>query len=150
MLSLKKCSEQDKEFIYKTTKDSMAEFFNKYLPGGWSDEKFHSGFNKDKITIFEIDGLPIGFYDIEEICNKEPYLYVRNFQIIKDKRGYGITLVRLLEKEAKKRNLNKIRGKVFVNNERALEFFKHMGYNVIKNPELYQKEASVYLEKILF
>ena len=146
MLTTRQCSEADREFVHAVMKRNMAHYFDKYLPEKWSDEKFHNGFNPSQITILETDGLPIGFYDVEEV---NEYLYVHNLQVIKKHRGQGITLNRLIDEEAKSRGLTIIRGKVFRDNERAICFFKLKGYSVIENIELSKSENSVYVEKKL-
>ena len=147
MLTKRPCLPEDRGFVYGLMKDNMADYFRRNTREGWSYEKFNRGFESSRITIFEIDGVPIGFYDIEEICDGAPYMYVRNVQVDKKKRGHGLRLIQLLDEEARKRGLNIIRGKVFRENERALLLLQHLGCSVAD--EELEGENSVYVEKRL-
>ena len=126
----------------------MADYFNRNTKEGWNDEKFHERFNPNSITVLEIDGSPIGFYDVEQVSGEKQYIYVRNIQITEGKRGYIFNLNRLINEEAKSRKINLIRGKVFRDNKRAIRLFELSGYSVIEVQKL-DAENSVYIQKEL-
>lgn len=148
MLTKRQCSEKDRMFVYKVMKENMEDHFNKNTPEGWNDEKFHAGFDPNRITILEIGDNLVGFYDIEEVNGQNPFLYVHNVQTTKEKRGFGLIINRIIDEEARSRNLRTIRAKVFRDNIRSITFCEYMGYSVISDSSLDQ-ENSVYVEKTL-
>ena len=62
MLDFRKGLENDRIFVYNLTKKNMYNYFNKFLPEGWSDEKFWEGFNIERILILEEESKQIGFF----------------------------------------------------------------------------------------
>ena len=146
MITARPCLKSDKSFVYELTRQNIAYYFIRNTQEGWSDEKFQKGFDPAKITIIERDAKPIGFYDIETVLGNPSYLYIRNCEVVDGKRGVGITLNRLVDEEARKRNLCLIKAKVFKNNSRALLLFRMIGYHVVEDREL-ALENSVYIEK---
>ncbi|MFH0836625.1 MAG: hypothetical protein V1870_00690 [Candidatus Aenigmatarchaeota archaeon] len=148
MLSRRSCSDEDREFVYSIMKENMEGYFNRNTPEKWSDDKFHKGFDPDRIKILEIDGCSIGFYDVEDVYANESFLYIHNVQIKKGKRGVGADINRMLDEEAKTRNLTVIRGKVFCDNIRSIRFCEYMGYLVVSDSSL-EEENSIWIEKRL-
>lgn len=144
MLTLRKAQEKDGPFVYNLTKENMFDYFNKFLPEKWSDKKFWKNLNLDRILILESGIVPVGFLDLDV---KEDFLYVHNIQVDAQYRGNGILLKKIVEQEAIKRKLNKIKGKVFTENSRALKLFQYLGYSIIEDSAL-NLESSVWAEKI--
>jgi len=145
MLTLRKAQEKDGPFVYSLTKKNMFDYFDKFLPEGWSDEKFWKGFDMARIIILESGENLAGFLDLE---SKADFLYVHHLQIDSPYTGNGFFLKNLVEEEAIKRKLNKIKGKVFTENSRALKFFQYCGYSIKEDREL-ETESSVWVEKVL-
>jgi len=145
MLSFRKCQEKDKVFVYSLTKKNMFDYFNKFLPEGWSDEKFWNGFDIERIIILESGENFAGFLDLE---SKADFLYVHNLQIDSQYAGNSFFLKKLVEEEAIKRKLNKIKGKVFIENKRALKYFQYCGYSIKEDKKL-ETESSIWVEKVL-
>lgn len=136
---IRKCKEDDFEFVYDLLKENMYELFVKHW-GKWDENVFKENFNKENIKIVEHKGKRVAFFDIEF---KKNYSYVNNIQI-SDKtqnKGLGTFLFNLIERKTKNKNLDKIRLKVFKDNP-AKNFYKKLGYKKLK-----EKDNSLILEK---
>ncbi len=149
MLTKRLCVNEDREFVYELLKENLGEYFDRNTVEGWSDEKFNQGFDFSRIKILEIDNRPIGFYDVEQINGEEPYLYVHNVQIIKNERGHAFMLNKLIDDEARDKDLKFIKAKVFKDNFRALKLFELFDYSILNNQNLESLENSVYIKKEL-
>jgi len=73
MLTYRDCQEKDKDFVYILTKTNMFDYFEKFLPEGWNDEKFWRGFDQERILILEQGNKRIGFLDSEK--KEEGFIY---------------------------------------------------------------------------
>ena len=143
MLTYRKGKNFDRSFVYNILKENMQEYFDNFLPEGWSDKKFSEGFDPDRIRIFQDEGRRVGFIDVEA---KGESLYVHNIQTEGLYAANGIFLKKIVENEAKKRGLSKIIGKVFSENKKAINFFKVCEYSIRKDSKL-EKESSFWVEK---
>jgi len=149
MLTKRPCTKEDRGFVYDLLKENLGEYFDRNTKEGWSDEKFDKGFDPDRITILEIDKKPVGFYDVEKIDDKKPFLYVHNVQLVKEERGHPFTLIKLIDDEARARGLKFIKAKVFKDNYRTLRFLALFKYSIIYYQNLEEQENSVYVLKEL-
>jgi len=148
MLRTRPCEERDRQFCYSLTQTNMGEYFDRNTDKGWSEVKFHLGFDPKRITIFEVNRKRIGFYDAEVSMGEKPFLNVHNVQILEGHRVAPFDLRRILEEDARSQRVRKLQGKVFLDNERALKLWKLLGCNIVHDYRL-ALENSVYVEKFV-
>jgi len=145
MIKYRRANAKDGLFIYNLLKENMHSYFQDFLPEGWDDNKFWEGFNPERILIFERMGKRMGFLDCER---RKEGLYVHNLQIDRNFKINGFLLKNSIEKEAIKKGLPKIFGKVFTENWKARSLFKAWGYSIRKDSVL-EEENSIWMEKKL-
>lgn len=91
-----------------------------------------------------VNNIPVGVIGLKHIDFKDKS--AEYFGYIGDKKywgkGIGTEAMRLIEDEAKKRNLCTIYLRVLVENERAVKLYKKLGYKVIE-----EKESFLYMRK---
>lgn len=127
-LALRSADSRDEAFCYELMKNNMQDFFNRNTSEGWSRKKFRLGFDVNRITIVEHDGMPIGFSDCQMTSEG---VYWRNIQISEDYQfGVGRKIARVVEETALCRGIYVIFGKVFAENRRMLKLLRVQGYQI--------------------
>jgi len=143
-LALRPADERDMGFCYELMGHNMRVLFDRNTQEGWSRVKFRSGFNPNRITIVEHEGMSIGFYDYEII---EDELYWHNVQLSEDFQiGVGTRIFRLVEQAARRFGAEAIIGKVFFENSRAIQWIQRFGFQI---DEIIENENSYWMRKYL-
>lgn len=122
----RQCESEDRLFVYQTMRANLEEYFRRFSPEGWSDNKFFSGFNKERIKIIQTEDLRVGFWDLEinqiAICH--------NLHLIREYRGKGLRILKFLEDYAKLMGAEEISGKCFTTNQIQDILLKRLGYHI--------------------
>ncbi|MBW3019767.1 GNAT family N-acetyltransferase [Candidatus Woesearchaeota archaeon] len=119
-------------FIQKTVKENMKEFFLKNF-GGWNDEvskrQFFEYFEKGFVYVFELNSIPVGYVTF---VKEDETFYVNDFQVRKEfqQKGFGSEIMEFLEDFAKKNKGKEIKLLVFKDNP-ALKFYLKHGFREI-------------------
>ena len=92
--------------------------------------------NKSTCFIAEIDNTPIGYIAVREKnipYRKSRYLEIENLGVVHKFRskGFGIKLVEHVEKWAYENGYQKIYVNSYINNKRAISFYKKCGFSEI-------------------
>ncbi len=140
--SFRPASYSDKGAIYSIMEKNMSDYFNSFTLEGWSREKFDKGFKPERITVCEMGGRVIGFYDVEA---QKDFLYLRNLQLIRGSPNLSLVFLERIECEAQNSGLRKIRAKMFVSNP-ALRLAVRRGFVVIDD---ILSESSCWVEKAI-
>jgi ribosomal protein S18 acetylase RimI-like enzyme len=137
----RKCKKDDYWFCYNLAKRNMEEYISKYW-GGWDPKKYRQDFKKRNVNIIMHKGRRIGLYNYEK---RPGHVFVVDMQISKNYQGKGIgtSILRRIEKEARKSDINKIRLEVFKDNP-ARKLYKTVGYTKIRD-----RKYSIVSEKSL-
>ena len=127
---LRKCRDEDYQFVYDLSKQNMEYYVNKYW-GGWNPNKFKANFNKKNIVIISYQNKKIGFYDMDRKKNSS---YLHNMQLIKtfQKRGIGTYLMSLIEKQLHNNKISSISLEVFKENP-AKSFYLNLRFKINKD-----------------
>ena len=136
---IRKCNDLDYTFVRNILKRNMMNLYKKHW-GGFDSKVFRDSFNKNNIKIIECNNKRIAYYDISK--NKD-HLYLNNIQISAPFRGKGLGayLMKLIENETKRKNIDRIKLLVFKDNK-AIKLYEKMTYVRKKD-----KGSSIIMEK---
>lgn len=118
----------DMDFVYQLMSHYLKEYFNKYTQEGWSHSKFISGFDPERITVVESNGIRFGFADYELFPNKIRFRTIVISEGYQNK-GIGTHLEEKMCTVAKQFGIPLIEGKVFKENP-SLNWFKKRGFTI--------------------
>lgn len=128
---------EDLDRVFEMKKSGLKKYVKKIW--GWDEENqinLHRAYFKPKsTTIISHNGQDIG-YLVKNVSENE--LYIENL-ILKSEfqnLGFGTRIIQLIIEECKIRE-RAIRLKVFKINERAIQFYKKIGFNQISETDLH-------------
>ncbi len=141
-LMIRPCLQADLAFVHELTRENMEPYAARHR-GIWRDELFWPRIDLADITILEISGHPVSFFDITE---EGDALRVNNLQVRPacQGRGWGARMLQLVEGEARRRGLGRVRLSVFTDNP-ARGLYLRQGYRVTGEDLLRTPPASVLL-----
>jgi ribosomal protein S18 acetylase RimI-like enzyme len=127
-------STEDLQFGYDLWKLTQKEYIEKINRGEWNEEYEIENYKDESIRIIEnnylikYNGNKIGWLEYE-VSRK--YIYIQQIHILPEYQGKGIgsNILNEMIKYSKK-NKKSIHLDVFKYNDRALEFYKKMGFKI--------------------
>ena len=140
-LTIRKAILQDYQFCYRIAKRNMSYYIEKY----WNkqiSEIYRQAFDYNNTWIVIYDKKRVAYFRIK---TEPKFLYFEDMQVSGLMRGKGVgtCLMKLIEKKAFQKNINKIQLTVFKSNP-AKKLYQRLGYKVIQD-----KKISVLMEKKL-
>ncbi len=138
-IKTKKCKLSDYDFVINLVRNTIFPLVSEYyeVDENIYKERFKTDFEERKIL--EIDKKPIGFYQIKQNSNE---LEIKGLFLIDEYRNKGIGKY-LMEEFEKINGIKSLVLKVWDNNK-AVEFYKKLGYKTIE-----EKDHKFLMKKII-
>ena len=118
---------------FKIFEENMKETIEKSEE--WDESKFKENFNTREIRIIydKKSKLNMGFFQIKY---KKDLTYIKQIQIQREfqNKGFGTEILKIIQKEAKEKNLSKLQLKIFQNSS-AINLYENFGFRITKKLE---------------
>jgi ribosomal protein S18 acetylase RimI-like enzyme len=125
-----KINPKDFYFCYEIFEENMKKMIENN--DEWDPNNFEENFNTREIRIIydKKSKTNIGFFQVRY---KKDLTYIKEIQISKpfQNKGFGTEILKIIQKEAKEKNLPKLQLKILQNNF-AIKLYEKFGFRIIK------------------
>ncbi|QQG52757.1 MAG: GNAT family N-acetyltransferase [Candidatus Falkowbacteria bacterium] len=128
-IKIRRGTQADLRFVCDLSRRNMEEY-TKEIWGGWDGSRFKANLNLKRLKMIIKNNRRAGFFDVE---NRGQESYLHNIQLSRPLHGKGLgkILMEKIEAAEKKAGTKRMIASVF-NNNPAKEFYKKIGYQIIK------------------
>lgn len=132
IINIRKATDEDLDLTFKIKKNALREYLE--MLWGWNEKAqrdFHKKeFKKEHFQIVEQQNEIIGYLEIQPFTN---YIFLANLMILQRFQGNGIG--KIVMQDLIKNN-PKIVLEVLKVNQRAIQFYKGLGFEIIEDLEV--------------
>ena len=131
IFNLRKATDDDLDLTFKIKKNALQEYLE--MLWGWNEKAqkdFHRReFKKEHFQVIELQNEPVGYLEIEPFRG---HIFLANFMILQQFQGKGFG--KIIMQDLIKNN-PKIVLEVLKVNQRAIEFYQSLNFEITKNLE---------------
>ena len=132
IFNLRKATDEDLDLTFKIKQNALQQYLE--MLWGWNEKAQHDfhtkEFKKEYFQVIELQNQPIGYLEIEPFTD---HIFLANFMIIKPFQGKGIGKIIMQDLI---QNNPKIVLEVLKVNQRAIEFYQGLNFEIIEDLEV--------------